>query len=124
MIKTIGFVCYPATDLQKARDFYEGVLGLKLSRTLSEMWLEYDLGDSTFCVVNAPQDKLPEYYRGPGKNLAFEVESLDDTQKQLEEKGVKTLAGPNDFPTCRSLVLEDPDQNVITLHELKANHAH
>ncbi|OYT22739.1 MAG: glyoxalase, partial [Nitrospira sp. UW-LDO-02] len=28
-VTDIAFTCYPVTDLQRARRFYEGVLGLK-----------------------------------------------------------------------------------------------
>ena len=30
-VKEIGFVAVPVTDLERARDFYEGVLGLKVA---------------------------------------------------------------------------------------------
>lgn len=32
----IAFTCYPVTDLQRARRFYEGVLGLKEARFFGE----------------------------------------------------------------------------------------
>ena len=34
----------PVTDMKRARDFYEGVLGLKPSKDFSEcVWIEYQI---------------------------------------------------------------------------------
>ena len=41
-IKAIGFVGIPVTDLERAREFYEGVLGLKVSdEMMGGKWIEY-----------------------------------------------------------------------------------
>lgn len=49
-IKDIGFTCYPVTDMNRARKFYEGTLGLvKAVHTEKEgfSWVEYNVGSST-----------------------------------------------------------------------------
>ena len=46
-VNEIAFVCYPVTDKQRARDFYEGLLGLKQSSGTDfpdGFWIEYELG--------------------------------------------------------------------------------
>lgn len=48
MIKSIAFTLYPARDLARARDFYERLLGLRLSRDFGGTWIEYDLGMARF----------------------------------------------------------------------------
>jgi catechol 2,3-dioxygenase-like lactoylglutathione lyase family enzyme len=41
-IKAIGFVGIPVTDVKRAREFYEGVLGLKVSEEMmGGRWIEY-----------------------------------------------------------------------------------
>ena len=40
-IKGIGFVAVPVTDVKRARSFYEGVLGLKVSdEMMGGKWIE------------------------------------------------------------------------------------
>ncbi len=43
----IAFTGYPVTDLKRARQFYEGTLGLTAARTGGDEtrgWIEYDIG--------------------------------------------------------------------------------
>src|SRR5260370_39473789 len=50
-----AFVGYPVTNLKRARQFYEGVLGLKAAREFgdeNEAWVEYDLGPHTLAITN------------------------------------------------------------------------
>jgi len=49
-IAEIAFIGYPVTDVERARGFYEGILGLSPSRTFGgddRLWIEYDLGPTT-----------------------------------------------------------------------------
>jgi len=44
-IKSIAFVGIPVTDMERARKFYEGVLGLKMSDEMGHgKWIEYAIG--------------------------------------------------------------------------------
>jgi len=118
MIKTIGFSCYPVSEMKKARAFYEGVLGLKPAQTLGETWQEYDVDGQTFAIV-VMTDEAPECFKGSkGITIAFEVEDLEETKKQLEAKNIPIVYGPNNFPTCGMFVINDPDGNAITMHKL------
>ena len=60
-VTEIAFAEYPVTDLKRARQFYEGALGLKPARTFgneTEAWIEYDIGPGTLSITNmAPQWK-------------------------------------------------------------------
>ena len=50
-ITEIAFSSYPVTDITKARAFYEGVLGLKVTMENNMgnggHWIEYDIGATT-----------------------------------------------------------------------------
>ena len=47
-VTSIGFVATPVTDMNRARSFYEGVLGLSVSEEMmSGRWVEYSVGDQT-----------------------------------------------------------------------------
>lgn len=120
-IKTIGFSCYPVTDMAKAKAFYEGVLGLKPAMTLGETWQEYDIDGQTFALVGM-SEQAPECFKGQkGISIAFEVEDIDATLNDLKSKNVPIVYGPNKFPTCSMFVIEDPDGNVLTMHQLNAD---
>jgi hypothetical protein len=51
----IAFSCYPVKDLKRARQFYEGTLGLKESRVFGDSQragVEYDIGPGTLAISN------------------------------------------------------------------------
>jgi predicted enzyme related to lactoylglutathione lyase len=117
LITSIAFSAYPVQDMARARQFYEAILGLTPAQTFGEFWQEYDLGNSTFCIVHATES-APEYYRRPGSAVAFEVTDLDVAYTRMQEKGVTIIQSPMDFPACRMMIIADPDQNIITFHQL------
>ena len=56
-VEEIAFSCYPVTDMSRAREFYEGVLGLKatMDHEMEEgHWVEYDIGPGTLAIGRAP----------------------------------------------------------------------
>ena len=48
MINRVAFTMYPVTDLNRAREFYEGGLGLKPGYLIEKSWVEYDVGGTCF----------------------------------------------------------------------------
>src|SRR4051812_1242151 len=52
-IKTIAFVGIPVTDIERARDFYEGVLGLKITEEIME-----ENGSRTQLVVTRSRSRM------------------------------------------------------------------
>src|SRR5277367_6706742 len=47
-VNEAAFFAYPVTDMARARKFYEGVLGLKVSQEPTTVaWMEFDLGNTT-----------------------------------------------------------------------------
>ena len=55
----VAFTCYAVTNMARARKFYEGGLGLKLSRKFSRNFVEYDVGPGTIAVGCAPGQWKP-----------------------------------------------------------------
>lgn len=116
-IKAIGFVAVPVTDMERAREFYEGLLRLKKSRDFMEgKWVEYDLGESTLAVVLADDDWKPA---GEGIGFALEMENLDEAVAEFRQAGVKFFVEPFESPVCRMAIVLDPDGNRIGIHKLK-----
>ena len=52
MLKVIEltFCCYAVTDVARARNFYEEVLGLKATTIFGENWVEYEFGPYALAI--------------------------------------------------------------------------
>jgi predicted enzyme related to lactoylglutathione lyase len=116
-IKAIGFVGIPVTDIQRAREFYEGVLGLKVSdEMMGGKWIEYTLGTDTLAIANVGEQWRPS---DQGTSAALEVEDFDKAVKHLKDRQVRFAAEPFETPCCRMAVVQDPDGNKLIIHKLK-----
>ncbi|MDE1874516.1 MAG: VOC family protein [Patescibacteria group bacterium] len=120
MIKNIAFFAYAVSDIEKARAFYEGVLGLRpngeFDKDPNSQWIEYGIGETTLGIGCAPGMWEPS---PKGASAALEVDDFDKALALVKEKGVPIIMGPHDFPPCRMVVIADPDGNRITLHKRK-----
>ncbi len=118
MITEIAFTGTPVTDIQRARAFYEGVLGLDPTmETAGGLWVEYDTGTGTFAIgcYGDAWKPSPE-----GTCIAFEVDDLDAEVSRLKMRGVKFAMDVMDTPVCRFAIVCDPDGNKIMVHKRKA----
>ena len=116
-IKRIGFVAIPVTDINRARSFYEEVLGLKASDEMMQgRWIEYDVGDDTLAITNVSDTWTPS---DQGTGAALEVENFGDAIKQLKDRRVRFAAEPFETPCCHMAVIQDPDDNKLMIHKLK-----
>ena len=116
-IKNIAFVGIPVTDIKRAREFYEGVLGLKIAdEMMSGKWIEYAVGDETLAIANVGEQWTPS---DQGTGAAFEVEDFDDAIKRLKDRHVRFAAEPFETPCCHMAVVQDPDGNKLIIHKLK-----
>jgi predicted enzyme related to lactoylglutathione lyase len=116
-IKNIAFVGIPVTDMQRAREFYEDVLGLNVSdEMMGGKWIEYSAGEATLALANVGEQWMPS---SDGTAAAFEVENFDEAIKQLRQQGVPFAAEPFETPCCHMAVVQDPDGNKLIIHKLK-----
>ena len=75
-IKEIGFVAIPVTDMDRARKFYEGVLGLKeIGRFMDGKWIEYGIGKDTLCIASISDTWTPS---DQGTGAALEMEDFEE----------------------------------------------
>lgn len=120
-ITDVAFVAYAVSDVKKARAFYEGVLGLKPNSEYdgsgNASWVEYDIGTTTVGIGCAPGIWDPST---KGASAALEVENFDDALATVKAKNVPVVMGPHEYPSCRMVVIADPDGNRITLHKRTA----
>lgn len=95
-IKNIAFVGIPVTDMKRARDFYENVLGLTVSdEMMGGQWIEYAVGDDTLAIANVGEQWTPS---DEGTAAAFEVENFDEAIKHLKDRQVPFAAEPFETP--------------------------
>jgi predicted enzyme related to lactoylglutathione lyase len=116
-IKNIAFVGIPVTDMKLAREFYENVLGLKVSdEMMGGKWIEFTAGDHTLAIANVGEQWTPS---DQGTGAALEVENFDDAIKHLKNRQVTFAAEPFETPCCHMAVIQDPDGNKLIIHKLK-----
>jgi predicted enzyme related to lactoylglutathione lyase len=117
-VNGIAFVGIPVTDLKRARQFYEDVLGLKVSdEMMGGKWIEYEIGDQTLAIANVGEDWVPS---DQGAGAALEVENFEEAIKRLKDRQVRFAAEPFETPCCRMAVVQDPDGNKLMIHKLKS----
>ena len=113
----LAFCCYAVTDIKRARDFYEGVLGLKPTTNIEGQWVEYEFGPYALAIGCAPGMFQPS---PDGCSAALEVEDFDAAIAHLKKHTVKFRVEPMPTPVCRMAMIFDPDGNTICVHKRKA----
>ncbi len=114
-IKKIAFVGIPVTDMERARAFYEDVLGLQPDPEMTgQHWTEYSIGDGTLAIACVGEQWKPS---NEGTSAALEVENLEEAIAELERR--KIAYDKVDSPVCRMAIIEDPDGNKLIIHKLK-----
>jgi predicted enzyme related to lactoylglutathione lyase len=118
MLKVIelAFCCYAVTDMKRAREFYEGVLGLKpttVTDTEHGQWTEYEFGPYALALGSASGFKP----NPDGCMAALEVENFDEAIAHLRAHNVKFRVDPMPTPVCRMAMIFDPDGNSLCIHK-------
>src|SRR5947208_10996247 len=117
-VRALAFVGTPVTDMKRARSFYEGVLGLKVSEEMmGGKWVEYGLGNNTLAIASVGDQWVPS---DQGTGGALEVDALEETIKYLKDRQVTFAVEPYESPCCHMAIIQDPDGNNIVIHKLKA----
>jgi predicted enzyme related to lactoylglutathione lyase len=118
-VKQVAFIYHQVTDIVRAREFYEQLLGLKVGVEYEgapgKWWIEYDVGGVAFAIKNFE----PSSSKG-GAILALEVADIDAAVAAARSANVPITAELGEFPRCRSCAIKDPDGNQIILHQLKS----
>jgi predicted enzyme related to lactoylglutathione lyase len=113
-----AFVAYPVTDLQRARAFYEDVLGFTRESSPKDAeakWFEYEVGPHTLGIGSHPTFKpSPD-----GPTLALEVEDFGATIAHLKAHQVSFQTEAFETPVCHMAFIFDPDGNKLCIHQRK-----
>lgn len=119
----IAYVNLFVSDLQRAVDFYQGKLGLKLENSSPEHgYASLSAGPIRLglAVPGPDQQDLVGRHTGVG----FDVADLEAEHARLAAQGVPFPMPPERQPWGGFMALaEDPDGNVLYLDEIAAGHA-
>jgi glyoxylase I family protein len=124
-VTTINHVAINVSDVDKAREFYEKVIGLKkIPRpkiNIPGEW--YGVGENAIHLIGGERR---EGIDPTGPHIAVEVESFEATKATLDELGIEYLDGEQMLarlpPEAKRMVgqqlwVQDPDGNVIELRQ-------
>jgi len=141
MIRKIGCLEIPVSNMERAIAFYENVLQLRKTYE-HPVWTSFDVGGTSFalalsgtkgspegakvckscspCVLrfSAGKTKLNKEAPTATSVIYLEVENLDSVYGKLRKRGVRFLTEPKEQAWGgRTAVMLDPDKNMLVLSE-------
>jgi len=103
-------------DLQRSRNFYRDVLGLKLKTDKAPQWVEFELGNGATLVLH-PKTELVAVRPG-SLQLGFSVENVDRFIADCASLNVPVFQDPYDETFGRIAIIGDPDGYPIQVMSL------
>ncbi|MFN2449428.1 MAG: VOC family protein [Candidatus Baltobacteraceae bacterium] len=94
-------------DLDRSRDFYRDVLGLKLKSNRAPHWIEFELEGGATLVLH-PKTELVAVRPG-SLQLGFSVPNVDRFIADCATFTVPVFQDPYDEPFGRIAIIGDPD---------------
>lgn len=124
-LKTVHHVAIIASNYERSKDFYVNQLGFTILREnyrkdKQDYKLDLKLDNceiELFGIANSP--KRPNFPEACGlRHLAFYVDSVEETVKELQQKGIETEPIRMDSYTNKKYTFfKDPDGLPLELHE-------
>ena len=114
MIKNIAFTHYCVTDMERAVDFYQNILGLTLLFKRDD-WSEFSVDGQRLAIRKEKCVAKPA--EAGGAVVSFATEDIEDLVTTLKSKGVCFAKEVQSLPYGKLAALFDPDKNVIGLYE-------
>jgi uncharacterized protein YndB with AHSA1/START domain/predicted enzyme related to lactoylglutathione lyase len=119
LVTGVDFVSIPTRDLDRAMDFYGGVLGLERSALWQRpgqpaVGAEFENGTVTIALMVS--EALGQEFRPHAVPVAFRVDDVAAARATLESRGVEFRGEIIDSGVCHQAIFHDPDGNVLDLH--------
>lgn len=124
-LKKIHHIAIIGSDYEKSKHFYVDLLGFKIIRenrreSRNDYKLDLQLEDmelELFIIADRPT--RPSYPEAYGlRHLAFWVESVEETVKELNKKGIDTeYIRLDDYTGKKMTFFFDPDGLPLEIHE-------
>ena len=113
IVERTDFVSVFTLDIQRAKKFYAGTLGLEIESE-GDNDLEFRCGQVTLDVFD-PSSIGQQFAVSPA-GLALRVRDVDAVRAELEAKGVVFDGDTVETGVCRMAFFKDPDGNALLLH--------
>ena len=118
MLGGMHHISIAVDDLEKAREFYGGVLGLReISRpSLPNPGRWFQAGACQLHLTVRPEEERGRRIPGTGAgetHFAFGADDLDGVKRHLEGRGVQVKDGINARLGMRQLFFRDPSGNLV-----------
>jgi glyoxylase I family protein len=118
--ETLHHVAVAVTDLERAKRFYAGVLGLteipRPAFPFDGAWYQVGDRDLHLIVTAGPLLNDGRKLSVPDGHLALRVKNFAEARAHLEAAGIPmrvTIGGPTGFPQIHIM---DPDRNIIEIN--------
>jgi catechol 2,3-dioxygenase-like lactoylglutathione lyase family enzyme len=122
LITGTDFVAISTTDIDRAVEFYGGVLGIpELKRWGSLPGVEFETGNLTLAVMQS--DAFDVEPRANNHPIALHVDDFERARAELASRGVEFMGDVLDSGVCYQAFFKDPDGNVLAIHHRYADGA-
>ncbi len=116
MFDKLFAVCLLVKDFEKSLGFYKNVLGLEVN-VQEDGFANFRLVGTELAIFqkDAATAMFPENHMGStgGNLVAFQVENVENTCKDLTKKGVEIFEGPKTTPWGQTVAyFKDPDGHI------------
>jgi predicted enzyme related to lactoylglutathione lyase len=102
----------PSSDLKKAKEFYQSLLGLPLKFDFSDMGMvAFKVGENEPAIILKDTAKFPD----AKPTIWFVVDDVREEYRRLSEKGLKFLSEPFEIHTGMAVEFQDPYGNRLGL---------
>ena len=115
LITGTDFITIATQDIDRAVEFYGGVLGLPESARWGKMpGVEFETGNLTIAVMQT--EAFGMEFSTNNNPIEFRVDDVEAARAELESKGVEFSADTLDSGVCHQAFFKDPDGNRLAIH--------
>jgi catechol 2,3-dioxygenase-like lactoylglutathione lyase family enzyme len=114
IVNALDLVFYWVSDMERAVDFYRGVLGLSLVQRDGDSWVEFDVAGRRLALHSAGEGQPVQ---PGGATAVFSVDDLDEAEALLADRGVTAVHEGDVEGFARFASFLDPDGNTFQLIE-------
>jgi catechol 2,3-dioxygenase-like lactoylglutathione lyase family enzyme len=111
------FITLLVRDLEVSRKFYVDVIGLKPSPEVRPGAVAFATKPIGIAIRKPPFELDPQSKPGYGILIWFKTDDTVAFHKMLKEKNVPMMHELEDGPFGKSLMFQDPDGYLITVHD-------
>ncbi len=114
----INHITLRVNEIDRAEEFYGGLLGFKLEKKMGRSMAVYRIGTDSIVLVEAETAYNQESKDYRVDHFGFTVSSpdiVDEVAALMKENEVSIISGPANRKNGRFLFITDPDGNMIEI---------